>query len=366
MKPKGYDHAKGKRRLRRGQFHGPQIDPGGHPGDYRYFGVSVVKIYFFSGSGYPGGEYSSFPGALLPPWSFPPIINIRILLKISPNDILERIVNERTLDLQKANREMEQEICERQRVQQALVQSETRFRTIIQEAAIGMAVVDKQGRLMQSNLALQRMLDYTSEKLQDMVIAQIIYPDDVDRSMKSFQELLKGLQPTYHMEERFIRLDGTVIGDACHFLGAGRRRRTLIRHRHGGRYQPEREAEEQVSNYQKQLQSLTSELSLTEERERRRLATDLHDHIGQALAISKIKLGLLQQNAASQDIAEPLGEVRKIIDQMIQDTRSLTFELSLPVSTHWDSKPRWIGWPSICTSSTASKFRWKAKANSVS
>jgi signal transduction histidine kinase len=92
-----------------------------------------------------------------------------------------------------------------------------------------------------------------------------------------------------------------------------------------------KKAEEDICTYQGQLQSLASELSLTEERERRRLATDLHDHIGQALALSKIKLGLLQKIIKVEDHARPLGEVRELIEKMIQDTRSLTFELSLPV-----------------------------------
>ncbi len=90
-------------------------------------------------------------------------------------------------------------------------------------------------------------------------------------------------------------------------------------------------ANQEMENYQKHLRSLASELSLTEERERRHLATDLHDHIGQALALSKIKLGLLQRIANSPDISKPLAEVRELIEQMIQDTRSLNFKLSLPV-----------------------------------
>ena len=90
-------------------------------------------------------------------------------------------------------------------------------------------------------------------------------------------------------------------------------------------------ANQEMENYQKHLRSLASELSITEERERRRLATDLHDHIGQSLAVSKIKLGLLQRIANSPDISNPLAEVRELIEQMIQDTRSLTFKLTLPV-----------------------------------
>ena len=80
-----------------------------------------------------------------------------------------------------------------------------------------------------------------------------------------------------------------------------------------------------------QLRSLASELSLAEERERRRLAIDLHDRIGQALAICKIKLGSLRETVSSTDVAVSIDEIRELLDQIIQDTRSLTFELSSPI-----------------------------------
>jgi signal transduction histidine kinase len=92
-----------------------------------------------------------------------------------------------------------------------------------------------------------------------------------------------------------------------------------------------KQAEAEINSYQEKLQSLASELSLTEERERRQLATDLHDHIGQALAIAKIKLGVLQKSPLPEAMSHPINEVRELIEKMIQNTRSLTFELSLPI-----------------------------------
>jgi signal transduction histidine kinase len=80
-----------------------------------------------------------------------------------------------------------------------------------------------------------------------------------------------------------------------------------------------------------QLLSLASELSLAEERLRRRIATNVHDHIGQNLAISKIKLQSLRESVSSPKLTALLDEIRELIGQTIESSRSLTFELSPPV-----------------------------------
>lgn len=92
-----------------------------------------------------------------------------------------------------------------------------------------------------------------------------------------------------------------------------------------------RQAERQVKNYQERLKSLASELSLAEERERRRIAVDLHDQIGQTLALIQIKLQELREGAPAGKLAKALDECVELIRQPIQDTRSLVFNLSPPV-----------------------------------
>jgi len=97
------------------------------------------------------------------------------------------------------------------------------------------------------------------------------------------------------------------------------------------------EIEERINNEKKlreqqdKLRALSSELLLTEERERRRIATELHDRIGQTLAVTKIKLGELREALPPDTAADVLTDIRQFIEQTIQDTRSLTFELSPPV-----------------------------------
>lgn len=81
------------------------------------------------------------------------------------------------------------------------------------------------------------------------------------------------------------------------------------------------------------LRALSSEMVKTEERERRRIAIELHDRIGQALAVLQMQLELLfQQNAVTSGV-EPgkAAKIRSSIESIIQDSRSLTFEISPPV-----------------------------------
>jgi PAS domain S-box-containing protein len=92
-----------------------------------------------------------------------------------------------------------------------------------------------------------------------------------------------------------------------------------------------KEAMNNLLSYQDRLRSLASELTLTEERERRRIATYLHHNIGHALALARIRLDSLRSSISSPDIACSLDEATEIIKSTIEEVRSLTFELSPPV-----------------------------------
>ena len=92
-----------------------------------------------------------------------------------------------------------------------------------------------------------------------------------------------------------------------------------------------RRAQEKIDRYQRQLRKLASELSLTEERQRRTIARDLHDHIGQAMAFMRMRLTRLQGDAVFSGLEGSLSEITKLLDQTINSTRSLTFEISPPV-----------------------------------
>lgn len=85
-----------------------------------------------------------------------------------------------------------------------------------------------------------------------------------------------------------------------------------------------------IKNREK-LRRLAAEVQLAEEREKRAIASDLHDSIGATLSVSNLKLELLANNIKSKKSIEELNVIHQNIKQVIQQTRSLTFQLSPPV-----------------------------------
>jgi len=92
-----------------------------------------------------------------------------------------------------------------------------------------------------------------------------------------------------------------------------------------------KKAEKKLLDYQVQLKALAWELLQTEERQKQRLAAVLHDHINQNLVMAKLTLQLLKESTSDSDMSASLGKLCATIDQTIQGSRILTFELHNPV-----------------------------------
>ncbi|HPC95002.1 MAG TPA: PAS domain S-box protein [Sedimentisphaerales bacterium] len=90
-----------------------------------------------------------------------------------------------------------------------------------------------------------------------------------------------------------------------------------------------KEANEELLAYQRKLKSIASELALTEERERRRIAADLHDHACQSLALSKMRLQEMLEHA-DPTYARALRNICETLNATIESVRELTFDLSSP------------------------------------
>ena len=88
---------------------------------------------------------------------------------------------------------------------------------------------------------------------------------------------------------------------------------------------------EELSKSESRLRGLSKELNLTEQRERQRLATDLHDYLAQLLVLGRIKLGQAKQSGLSVATAGLITETETVLNQALTYTRSLVGQLCPPV-----------------------------------
>ena len=92
-----------------------------------------------------------------------------------------------------------------------------------------------------------------------------------------------------------------------------------------------REARRQIEDYQDRLRRLATEMALNDERRRREVAVDLHDHIIQEFAFIKLRIQQFRGDAIFCGFERNLDEIVSLLEGAIQHTRVLTFEISTPI-----------------------------------
>jgi PAS domain S-box-containing protein len=103
------------------------------------------------------------------------------------------------------------DITERRRTEEALIESEDRFRKIFEDGPLGMAIVGRDYRFTMVNRRFCEMLGYTAKELLTLTFADITHPDHVDQDIAEVKKLCAGEIPRYRTEKRYIRKDGSAI-----------------------------------------------------------------------------------------------------------------------------------------------------------
>lgn len=85
------------------------------------------------------------------------------------------------------------------------------LQAVFTHAALGIALVDMEGRLVRANPALGRMTGYTAEELRATTLDRLTHPEDLPRDRELLRELLRGQRAEYQIENRYLRKDGQVV-----------------------------------------------------------------------------------------------------------------------------------------------------------
>jgi PAS domain S-box-containing protein len=103
------------------------------------------------------------------------------------------------------------DITERRQAEQALRESEERFRSAYDHASIGMTLTGLDGRLLSVNRAFAEITGYSDEELLQKDYLSITHPDDAEASLACVRRLLEGETRNFTMEKRYVHKSGSII-----------------------------------------------------------------------------------------------------------------------------------------------------------
>jgi PAS domain S-box-containing protein len=207
-----------------------------------------------------------------------------------------------------------------------------------------LAILDPKLRILRCNLALADRCGVTKAELVgrgfSMLFADI--PDLntlltrtlTEGGIHSLESPCDSLHGVFIIKLAPLRKDaGQIFGAVCVAQDITERKQAeearslLLTREQAARVESDRLLLE-TQKRERELRSLAFELSSTEDRERRKLALSIHDSLGQLLSVVKLKLTGLQREVEGHAVLAPdLAEVLRLIDQLIQQARDLTFDL---------------------------------------
>ncbi len=106
-------------------------------------------------------------------------------------------------------------------LEDSLHETEARYQAVVQGAAVGIAIADPQGRLVEVNDAFAALTGRPKDQVTSRSFLEVTHPEDAAENKRLHNELVAGHRDRYEMEKRFVRPDGTPVW--VHVLAAALR-----------------------------------------------------------------------------------------------------------------------------------------------
>jgi PAS domain S-box-containing protein len=201
-------------------------------------------------------------------------------------------------------------------------QAKQLFQYLFEQASLGIAVEDLKGTLLLVNPALCSLLGYREDELCGMSCSQFANPEDSKDDWTLFQQLRDGVIDRYSLEKRYITKDGAPVW--------GRLNVSLLKN--SGRESPlvfafvEDITKRKVT--EEALANVSRRLIEAQEQERTRIGRELHDDIGQRIALLAVELQQLQEDTLNlEEVRGGIADLQKRSAEVADDIQSLSREL---------------------------------------
>jgi PAS domain S-box-containing protein len=243
------------------------------------------------------------------------------------NDQLETRVQQRTAQLIDANRALQAEILERKRAEEGLAEAEKNYSRLVENSLTGI-YINLDGRIVFANQRFAEIYGYSKEEIEGIENLKLVHPEDRELIEERRLRRLRGEELPSEYESRGLTRDGRTLWVS--------RRNTLIDYRGkpailGNIVETtqRKQMEQSLQESQKELRLLSAQLLTAQENERKWIAQELHDSIGQTLAAAKFSL---ERKTSQMDIqkAPPgilLENILSLIQNGIDEARTIMMNL---------------------------------------
>ena len=193
-------------------------------------------------------------------------------------------------------------------VQEALQESPEWWKVIFETAGIAMLVGSTDGQILAMAPSFEKVFGYSEDEVRNIGgITAMTHPDDLEKDLQLFGELITGVRDHYQLEKRYFRKDGSLMW--------GRLTVLLLR-------DPNGEPKFVVAMAQDITESVTAK-ELNEQVKaatmRREHALELNDNIVQGLVVAKMALEGGMDEKAMETLASTLERARSLVSELLGD-----------------------------------------------